>query len=83
MSKPLLKVKVLETKQFQPQVTLAQNNLYLQTFLAPEEAAQEGDIIDEGKTADLPFDKGGSQNNSALKTPQKQDKVDKFDELFS
>jgi len=55
----------------------------LQTFLAPEEAAQEGDIIDEGKTDDLPFDKGGSQNNYALKTPQKQNKVDKFDELFS
>ena len=53
----------------------------LQKFLTPEEA-QEGDIIDEDKS-DLPFDKGGSQNNYALKTPQKESKVDKFDELFS
>jgi hypothetical protein len=52
--------------------------------LAPEEAAQEGDIIDEGKGDDLPFDKGESQNNYALKTPQnKTSKVDQFDELFS
>ena len=56
----------------------------LQTFLAPEEQAQEGDIIDEGKSDDLPFDKGGSQNNYALKTPPtKTSKVDQFDELFS
>ena len=56
----------------------------LQSFLAPEDSAQEGDIIDEGKTDDLPFDKGESQNNYALKTPAtKTNKVDKFDELFS
>jgi hypothetical protein len=56
----------------------------LQTFLAPEESAQEGDIIDEGKGDDLPFDNGGSQNNYALKTPPtKSSKVDQFDELFS
>jgi hypothetical protein len=55
----------------------------LQQFLAPEEP-QEGDIIDEGKNDDLPFDKGGSQNNYSLQTPQtKQSKVDKFDELFN
>ena len=56
----------------------------LQTFLAPEDQAQEGDIIDEGKGDDLPFDKGGAQNNYALKsTPPKQSKVDQFDNLFS
>jgi hypothetical protein len=56
----------------------------LQTFLTPEDQAQEGDIIDEGKGDDLPFDNGGSQNNYALKTPPtKTSKVDQFDELFS
>jgi len=55
----------------------------LQSFLAPEEP-QEGDIVDDEKEDDLPFDKGESQNNYALKTPvAKQSKADKFDELFS
>jgi hypothetical protein len=40
--------------------------------LAPEETAQEGDIIDEGKTDDLPFDKGESQNNYALEDSPKR-----------
>ena len=56
---------------------------FLQEFLAPEDQAQEGDIIDDEKEDDLPFDNRGSQNNYALKTPQKQNKLDKFDELFS
>lgn len=60
---------------------------FLQEFLNPEDQAQEGDIIDDEKPSqtddDLPFDNRGSQNNYALKTPQKQNKVDKFDELFS
>ena len=55
----------------------------LQKFLAPDDA-QEGDIIDDEKEVDLPFDKGESQNNYALKTPTtKQSKADKFDELFN
>ena len=53
----------------------------LQKFLTPEDT-QDGDIIDDEKD-DLPFDKGESQNNYALKTPQKESKVDKFDELFN
>jgi hypothetical protein len=57
---------------------------HLQSFLAPEESAQEGDIIDEGKSDGLPFDQGKSQNNYSLKTsPTKQSKEDKFDQLFS
>ena len=53
----------------------------LQTFLAPEE-----ETTNEGSSSDLPFDKGGSQNNYAVKAPQKvqkQNKVDQFDQLFS
>tara|TARA_B110000495_G_C22956790_1_gene560608 strand:- start:38 stop:835 length:798 start_codon:yes stop_codon:yes gene_type:complete len=53
----------------------------LQTFLAPEEEA--GSTTNEGSSSDLPFDKGGSQNNYAVKAPLKETKVDKFDELFS
>jgi hypothetical protein len=48
----------------------------LQKFLTPEDTQEE-------ESDDLPFDKGESQNNYALKTPQKESKVDKFDELFS
>jgi len=49
----------------------------LQSFLSPEDETT-------GETSDdLPFDKGGSQNNYAVKAPQKENKVDKFDELFS
>ena len=57
---------------------------HLQTFLSPEDP-QEGEIIDEGESNDLPFNKGDSQTNYALKTPPttKQSKVDKFDQLFN
>ena len=58
----------------------------LQSFLAPEEQEQEqatGNIPDS-KGDDLPFDKGGSQNNYALKTPlTKTSKADQFDQLFN
>jgi hypothetical protein len=48
--------------------------------------AKEGDIIDDETTedeSDLPFDKGAPQTNYNLKAPLKQNKLDKFDELFS
>jgi hypothetical protein len=50
----------------------------LQSFLSPEE-----ETTNEGSPSDLPFDKGGSQNNYVVKAPLKENKVDKFDELFS
>ena len=59
---------------------------FLQEFLSPEEEAKEGDIIDDETTEeddDLPFDKGESPKGYALKAPLKQNKLDKFDELFS
>jgi hypothetical protein len=59
---------------------------FLQEFLNPEDEAKEGDIIDDETTVDdddLPFDKGVSQTNYNLKAPLKQNKLDKFDELFS
>ena len=59
---------------------------FLQEFLSPEDEAKEGDIIDDETTedeSDLPFDKGVSQTNYNLKAPLKQNKLDKFDELFS
>jgi hypothetical protein len=54
--------------------------------LNPEDEAKEGDIIDDETTVDdddLPFDKGAPQTNYNLKAPLKQNKLDKFDELFS
>jgi len=59
---------------------------FLQEFLNPEDEAKEGDIIDDETTVDdddLPFDKGAPQTNYNLKAPLKQNKLDKFDELFS
>ena len=50
----------------------------LYKFLNPEEAGEEGDIIDEGKTEETPV-----ENNFNLNVGPKVTKEDKFDELFN
>ena len=50
----------------------------LYKFLNPEDAGEEGDIIDEGKTEETPV-----ENNFNLNVGPKVTKEDKFDELFN
>ena len=51
----------------------------LESWLTPEDAAQEGDIIDDEKETDIP--KTNYSVNTSSQTV-KQNKLDKFDSLF-
>ena len=61
----------------------------LEKWLAPEDAADEGDIIDESnddfdnEPSDLPWEQGNQKKNFSLDTTKsKQTKADKFESLF-
>ena len=51
----------------------------LESWLTPEDVAQEGDIIDDEKETDIP--KTNYSVNTSSQTV-KQNKLDKFDSLF-